>query len=195
MYFFVKRLFEFLISFLSLIVISPIIIIIGVLIRIESKGPVIYRTIKVGKNGRLFSLFKFRTMRMFNSEENLKYLEKLKQQKSSFEFLKTNNTSITRIGRFIRKFNLDNLPNIINVLLGDMSYVGPVSPSPYQYENYTDEQKKILRFRPGIIHPWSFLPRETLTYEEIMRIELDYSRTVSFLYDIKIFIRSFKKFI
>lgn len=131
------RLFDTVISIFGLILLSPIFMIIILLIKIDSKGPVFYKQIRVGKKGIDFELFKFRSMY-------------LKSDIAGLLTVGQNDSRITKIGSFLRKYKFDELPQLINVLLGEMSLVGP-RPEVHKYVDlYTEDQKRILTVRPGI---------------------------------------------
>ena len=132
-----KRFSDFIISLIALIIFSPLFLILGILIKNDSKGPVFYRQVRIGKNGKPFRIFKFRTM-VNNSD------------KSGVTSTKDDDVRITKIGKFIRKYNLDELAQFINVLRGEMSIVGPRPEIPYYVNMFTEEEKTILSVKPGI---------------------------------------------
>lgn len=132
-----KRTFDIIFSFLGLILLSPVLIIISILIKIESRGSVFYTQSRVGKNNKDFRIIKFRSMRV-GSEENFP-LAKDQYHKQ-----------ITKVGKYIRKYKLDELPQLINVLKGDMSFVGPRPVLRKFVDLYTEEQMHVLDVRPGI---------------------------------------------
>lgn len=133
----VKRLLDFSLAFMALAFLSPIFLIIGAVIKLDSHGPVFYRGIRVGRGGKLFRMIKFRTM--LSKAENL-----------GGPSTPRDDPRITRIGRLVRRFNLDELPQFINVLKGDMSIVGPRAEVPQYVALFTEEEKAILTVRPGI---------------------------------------------
>ena len=133
----IKRLFDTTFSFFGLIILSPFLLIITILIKIDSKGPIFYKGIRVGKNGKTFKQYKFRTM--------IKNAEKLGGSTTAF-----NDHRITKIGRFLRKYKLDELPQLINVLKGEMSLVGPRPELKEHTDLYNNEEKKILSVKPGM---------------------------------------------
>jgi len=132
-----KRLFDFLTSLVGLILFSPLLLIVAFFIKMEDRGPVFYRGRRVGRNGRPFRIFKFRTM-VLNAD------------KIGGPSTADDDPRITRTGKFIRKFKLDELPQLINVLIGDMSLVGPRPEVQHYVDMYTEEEKVILSVRPGI---------------------------------------------
>jgi len=132
-----KRFFDFTISLIVLTVFSPLFLILGILIKKDSEGPVFYRQVRIGKDGKPFGIFKFRTM-VDNAD------------KSGVTSTKEDDVRITKMGKFIRKYNLDELAQFINVLRGEMSIVGPRPEIPYYVNMFTEEEKVILSVRPGI---------------------------------------------
>jgi len=132
-----KRFFDFIISLIVLIIFSPLFLILGILIKMGSEGPVFYRQVRIGKDGKPFRIFKFRTM-VNNSDKN------------EVTSTKSDDVRITKMGRFIRKYNLDELAQFINVLKGEMSIVGPRPEIPYYVDMFTEEEKIILSVKPGI---------------------------------------------
>lgn len=131
-----KRLFDIIFALLFLILLIPLFIIIAAIIALESKGGVFFKQVRVGKNGKLFTLYKFRSMRQSNQNNKL--------------ITTSNDERITRVGKVIRKTKLDELPQLLNILKGDMSFVGPRPEVPKYVELYTDEQKKVLSIKPGL---------------------------------------------
>ena len=131
------RFFDFILSFVGLVVLAPIFIVLAIWIKIDSKGPVFYKQVRVGRNGIDFGLFKFRSM-------------VVDADKKGLITVGGRDPRITRSGYFIRKYKLDELPQLINVLLGDMSLVGPRPEVRKYVELYTDEQQKVLSVKPGI---------------------------------------------
>jgi len=133
----IKRIFDFLVSLVGIIILSPIFIIVSIAIKIDSRGSILFLQKRVGKDGKEFNIYKFRTM--------VTDAEKLGKQITI-----GNDSRITKVGAFLRKFKIDELPQLFNVLLGDMSLVGPRPEVPKYVALYNDEQKKVLSIRPGI---------------------------------------------
>jgi lipopolysaccharide/colanic/teichoic acid biosynthesis glycosyltransferase len=186
-----KRLFDIVLSIIGLIILSPVLLLVSLLIKLEDGGPVFYRGIRVGKDGKPFRIFKFRTM--------VPDAEKMGVYSTADD-----DPRITRIGRILRKYKIDELPQLINVLKGEMSFVGPRPEVPAYVEKFTEEERKILSVRPGITD-WASLwdvdegailagsPDPDKAYEELIRptkihLQLKYVREHSFLTDIKIII-------
>ncbi|EGN63875.1 MULTISPECIES: sugar transferase [Fusobacterium] len=190
-----KRIFDIVISFAGLLILFPFILIIALLIKIDSKGPVFFKQVRVTKDAREFKIFKYRTMRVGSD----KY--------SQITVGKDNR--ITKVGAFLRKYKLDEIPQLINVLIGDMSLVGPRPEVPKYVALYTDEQKEILKVRAGITDYASIEfsdendllaseeEPEKAYIEKIMpkKIELNkkYLSEISILTDIKIILLTIKK--
>ena len=190
-----KRIFDITLSLLGLILLLPFMLIIAILIKIDSKGPVFFKQIRVTKNGKEFKIFKYRTMRVGSDKYSQITVGK--------------DGRITKIGSFLRKYKLDEIPQLINVLIGDMSLVGPRPEVPKYVALYTDEQKEILKVRAGITDYASieFSDENDLlaseedpekTYiEKVMsrKIELNkkYLSEISILTDIKIILLTIKK--
>jgi len=189
-----KRLFDIILSVFGLVIISPIFIVISFLIVLTSKGPVFYIQERIGRNSKPFKLFKFRSMRVGSDKKGLLTLG-------------DNDSRVTKVGYFIRKSKIDELPQLINVLLGDMSFVGP-RPEVEKYGSlYDDNQKQILKVRPGITDLASIKYRdeaEMLNKQEdpesyyikvIMpdkvNINLDYIKKANFFSDIKVIFLTF----
>ena len=137
-----KRIFDLIFSLLGLIVCSPIFIIVAVLIKLDSKGPVFFRQERIGKNFKSFKVYKFRTMEH-------------KANENGPRITVANDSRITRMGRFLRKYKIDELPQLFNVIKGDMSFVGPRPEVKEYVKLYESDYKKLLRIRPGITDPAS----------------------------------------
>lgn len=133
----IKRIFDLLVSFIGLIILSPFLLIIALLIKIDSTGPVFFKQKRVGKDGKIFNIFKFRTM--INDAE-----------RKGLQITVGKDIRITRLGHFLRKTKVDELPQLINVIIGDMSFVGPRPEVPKYVNMYNEYQKNILKVKPGI---------------------------------------------
>ena len=133
----IKRLFDFIFSLSGLVIVSPLIAVIAVVVKVESPGPVLYKGARAGKAGKPFRILKFRTM-VVDAEE------------IGGPSTADDDPRITKVGKFIRKYKLDELPQLINVLKGEMSFVGPRPEVPMEVETYNDEERRILNVKPGI---------------------------------------------
>lgn len=175
----IKRITDIVFSIAILIFTSPILIICAILIKIESKGPVFFIHDRVGLNGINFKMYKFRGM----INDALKYGPELTQ---------VNDPRLTRIGKFLRRTSIDEIPNFINVILGDMSIVGPRPEMPTLTLRYNDKQKEIFEFKPGVTGYSQVNGRQKLTPEQRVNMELNYYRTADFFSDFKICIKTVK---
>ena len=159
----------------------------------EDKGPLFYEQLRYGKNGKVFRLYKFRSMCIGADEKLKKYLEESEDIRK--EFQKThklqNDPRITKIGNFLRKTSLDELPQMINILKGDMSFVGPRPVVEKEVEEYGENKEKFLSVKPGLTGYWQVNGRSNTTYEERMEMELYYVDNCSLWLDIKIFFKTF----
>ena len=189
-----KRLFDIVASGLGLLVLSPLFLILAIWIKLDSKGPVFYKQIRVGRNNNDFRLFKFRSMRVGSDKKGLITVGE-------------RDPRITRSGYFIRKYKLDEFPQLINVFIGDMSLVGPRPEVRKYVEMYTPEQMHVLDVRPGITDMASILYRNEnellekaddpdkfyveVVMQDKLRINLEYVAKHSFWFDIKLIFKTF----
>jgi len=191
-----KRTFDFLSSLIGLIIISPVILIIAILIKKEDGGPIFYRGIRIGRFGKPFRIFKFRTM-------------VIDAEKLGGPSTADDDPRITRVGKFIRKYKLDELPQLLNVIKGEMSLVGPRPEVKIYVDMFTEEEKDILKVKPGMTD-WASLwdidegailagspdPEKTdleKVRPEKIRLQLKYVRERSFWTDLKIIIQTIIK--
>ena len=175
---FLKRQIDFWAAIVGLIVLLPIFLVISILIKIDSSGPVFFRFERVGKDGKKFKPFKFRTMAKGAITRGLKYT------------VSKDDARITRIGKFLRKWGIDELLQLINVLIGEMSLVGPRPTFIYQTEKYNDFQKKRLLVKPGITSLAMVHGRNLLSWEERIKYDVWYAENWSVLLDIKILFKT-----
>ncbi len=166
----VKRFCDVVISLAALVVLFPFFLALGIAIRLESKGRIIYRQVRVGKDGRHFYFYKFRSM-YSNADEIKKKLMAQNESKDGVIFKMKKDPRVTRIGRFIRKFSIDELPQLFNVIIGDMSLVGPRPPTPDEVAHYTLEERKRLHVLPGITCTWQVSGRSDIPFKK--QVELD----------------------
>jgi exopolysaccharide biosynthesis polyprenyl glycosylphosphotransferase len=185
---FIKYTLDRIISLISILLLSPIFILISIIIKLTSKGPIIYKHKRVGLKGRPFSMFKFRTMYR-NAEEVKESLNNLnKMDKVVFKI--KDDPRITKTGRFLRRFSLDELPQLFNVLKGDMSLVGPRPPLAMEVKQYEDWQRKRLAIKPGLTCTWLIRGRSDLPFEKWMRLDLEYINNWSLTLDLLILLRT-----
>lgn len=178
-----KRLFDFLISFAAVVVLLPILVMVALGIRIQDGGPSLFGQIRVGKNGREFRMWKFRSM-VVNADRLGGY--------STTD----GDPRITALGRFIRRTSLDELPQLLNVLVGDMSIVGPRPDVPAQRNLYTEEEWSIRNsVRPGITGLAQSTLRSAATGEQRKALDLEYAKNVSMVLDLRIILMTFKQVI
>ena len=184
-YHLVKRMIDVVLSLFGLVLISPFVVIIAILIKIDSKGPVFFKHHRIGKNGKPFSMYKFRTMKdgaeaMINDFTP----EQLEEWNENFKL--KDDPRITRIGKFLRKTSLDELPQLINILRGDMSIVGPRPIIEVELEEYGNDKDEFLSIRPGLTGWWASNGRSEISYPERCSYELYYVRNESFWLDVKV---------
>ncbi len=185
----IKRIIDIVVSSVALIVLLPLFLIISILIKLTSKGPVFFRQERVGLNGRRLTLYKFRTM-VEDAEERLKELIRHNEMKGPV-FKMSNDPRLTKIGKFLRKFSLDELPQLWNVLKGDMSLVGPRPPLPSEVEKYQPWQRRRLSMRPGLTCLWQVNGRNKINdFDEWVRLDLEYIDNWSLALDFKILFKT-----
>jgi len=189
MYMKVKRIMDVILSALAIYIMSPFFIVISIVIMIQSKGPAIFRQKRIGKNGKVIELYKFRTM-VNNAEDMIKDFneEQLKEFKENYKL--KDDPRITKIGKFLRKTSLDELPQIVNILVGELSIIGPRPVIEEELEKYGENKDKFLSITPGLTGYWQANGRSCKTYEERMEMELYYVDNVSLVLDIKIFFKT-----
>lgn len=171
--YFLKRFFDFAGAFILLILISPIFIFTAALVKITSPGPIIFTQIRVGKDGRHFKFYKFRSMRI-DAEKFREELEKQNESQDGVIFKIKKDPRITFIGRIIRKFSIDELPQLFNVFTNDMSLVGPRPPLPSEVANYTLDERKRLHIKPGITCIWQISGRSDISFKEQVELDKEY---------------------
>lgn len=180
---FIKRLIDFLGSIIGSIVISPILIIIAILIKITSKGPIFFKQNRLGKNGKVFKIYKFRTM-VVNAEKI----------GDGLSIKSKNDNRITRIGKLLRATSLDELPQLFNVILGQMSLVGPRPPVTYYpydgYNSYPKWAKKRFIMRPGITGLTQVTVRNSVSWDERIKVDNQYIEKFNIVFDIKILFKT-----
>jgi exopolysaccharide biosynthesis polyprenyl glycosylphosphotransferase len=183
-----KRAFDVLSSTFALVVFSPLLLATAVAVKLESPGPVFFRQTRVGLNGRPFRMFKFRSMHV-DAEERLASL--LAQNEASGPVFKMkNDPRVTRVGRFIRRTSIDELPQFLNVLAGHMSVVGPRPPIPAEVKQYQRWQRRRLSVKPGITCTWQVSGRSDISFDQWMRLDLEYIDHWSLWRDVQICFRT-----
>ena len=184
-----KRITDIVCSLAGLIVLSPILLITAIAIKMDSKGPIFFKQDRVGKDERIFSMYKFRSM-VVNAEELKKSLEK-ENEMSGPMFKMKKDPRITRVGRFIRKTSIDELPQLVNVIKGDMSLVGPRPSLPKEVEQFEPWMKERLTVQPGITCFWQVSGRNNIPFKEWMELDVKYVRERSYLLDLKLIFKTF----
>ena len=185
---FAKRAADLLVSALALILLAPLMLILAILVRWTSPGPILYRQTRCGLNGRRFTLYKFRSM-VANADELRPELEALNEIEGP-AFKMKNDPRCTPLGRWLRKFSLDELPQLWNVLIGNMSFVGPRPPLPEEVERYATWQRRRLRMRPGLTCLWTLEGRNRLSFDRLVQFDLAYIDNWSLWLDLKIFLKT-----
>ena len=200
---YLKRLMDVIGSLLALVVLAPVFAAVAVAIRCSSKGPILFRQRRVGHRGLPFNLLKFRSMYV-NSDASIHrdYVKKLVAGKAEKQSANGNGTGygvykltsdprITRVGAFLRRFSLDELPQFINVLMGEMSLVGPRPPLAYEVEDYALwHRRRLLEAKPGITGLWQVNGRNRIAFDDMVRLDLMYAKTWSPWLDLKILLRT-----
>ena len=191
-YVFVKRLFDFFSSLIALILLSPLLIIIAFLIKVTSRGPIFYKHKRIGKKGKSFKLIKFRTMR-YDPRPIEQQLTKEQLEQFYTEFKIDDDPRITKIGKLLRKTSLDELPQLFNILIGQMSIVGPRPILDIETEKYGLTRNVLLSVKPGLTSYWACHGRSDVDYQERINMELYYIKHRSWWMDIKIIFLTFVK--
>ena len=180
----VKRFLDVTASFLGLVLLFPLLLTVSILIKIDSRGPVIFRQKRIGRNGKVFEIYKFRSM-CVGAEKT-----------GSGVYSGKGDARVTRIGKILRATSIDELPQLLNILKGEMSFVGPRPPRtyhPWKYEEYTDFQKRMFEVRPGITGWAQVNGRKDVEWHKRIELNVWYVDHMSLLLDIKImFMTAFK---
>ncbi|MEK7251135.1 MAG: sugar transferase [Bacteroidota bacterium] len=193
-----KRAFDSVFASLILLLLSPLFALIALLIKLNSKGPVFFRQVRVGKNGQQFKLYKFRSMTIGNSDD-----EERKKQMAAFIKTKrkglpamsvstkiVNASRVTGVGKWLRKLSLDEFPQLINVLKGEMSLVGPRPCLPYEWEQYEEWHKRRLGVLPGLTGMWQVAGRSVVGFEDMVVLDLHYIQNASLVLDLRVILKT-----
>lgn len=186
---FFKRFMDIILSILAIIIGSPIFLFTAFLVKATSPGPIIFSQVRVGKSGRHFKFYKFRSM-YIDAEARKAELMKHNESKDGVIFKMKHDPRITPVGRFIRKFSIDELPQLFNVLLGDMSLVGPRPPLPSEVKTYTLEERKRLNTIPGITCLWQVSGRSELPFSKQIALDKEYIASRSMWKDFIILLKT-----
>ncbi len=196
-YRFVKRLIDIVAGIVGIIILIPLTIVLGIIriIKKENDGPLFYEQLRIGKNGKQFRMYKYRSMCM-NADERLKeYLEENEEAKKEYKKYKKLKCDprVTKLGKVLRATSLDEFPQLINVLIGNMSLVGPRPYLPREQKEMGEYYSSIIKVKPGITGPWQIRGRSKITFEDRLKLDLEYVNKCSIRNDIKILWNTFAK--
>jgi exopolysaccharide biosynthesis polyprenyl glycosylphosphotransferase len=183
-----KRILDVVLASAAIMVLSPVFIIAAWLIRLNDGGPVFFRQKRHGKNGETFFMYKFRSMKVGADAQKATLLAENQHGTDGVTFKMKADPRVTRVGRWLRRTSIDELPQLWNVVLGDMSLVGPRPPVPSEYAKYTDYQKGRLAVTPGITCLWQINGRAEIPFEGQVELDIEYVARRSLLLDLKILI-------
>ncbi|CAJ2238274.1 putative sugar transferase EpsL (plasmid) [Companilactobacillus paralimentarius] len=184
-----KRIFDFVASLFGLTILSPLFLIVAIAIKVEDpKGPVFYSQVRLGKKQSPFKMYKFRSM-VVDADKHLKDLLN-KNEVDGAMFKMKDDPRITRIGHFIRKYSIDELPQLLNVLLGNMSLVGPRPPLPREVQEYTEYDKQRLEVKPGCTGLWQISGRNNVGFHEMVELDLKYINKRGFMFDLYVLFKT-----
>ena len=189
-YLFLKRIIDFTASLIGIILLSPVFLIISIMIKFDSKGPIVFGHIRKGLHGKDIRVYKFRTM-YENSKEIFDNFTEEQKKEFYINFKLDNDPRITKLGHFLRKTSLDELPQLFNILKGDMSIVGPRPIVEGEIERYGKYSKKLFSVMPGLTGYWQANGRSDTTYEERVAMDMYYIDNRSTVLDIKIIFKTF----
>ncbi|PGH73516.1 multidrug MFS transporter [Bacillus thuringiensis] len=188
-YILAKRCVDFMGALCGLIILSPVFLMVAILIKYEDpKGPVFFKQIRMGKNGRNFYMYKFRSM-VTDAEKRLEDLL-IQNEVSGAMFKMKDDPRVTQIGKFIRRTSIDELPQLINVLKGEMSLVGPRPPLPREVQEYTNYDRQRLMVKPGCTGIWQISGRSSLSFAEMVELDIEYIINRNLILDFKIIIKT-----
>lgn len=181
-YKFFKRMFDVVIAIVGIIVAAPILLITAFLIKIESAGPIIFKQERLGLNGEVFKIYKFRSM--------------CEGAEKAGVYEKKGDPRVTKVGTFIRKVSIDELPQFFNILKGEMSLIGPrpaLTYHPWEYSEYTEEQKRMFHVRPGVTGWAQVNGRKDVEWPRRIELNIEYVDKMSFYFDLRIFLMTIIK--
>ncbi len=191
-----KRFLDIVFTLLILLPLCLVIIVVAVLIRLDSKGPIFYRQKRVGLRGAEFNMYKFRSMYVKNDDSVhrdaiVKYMNGQEMNVGTvvaikFQFKLSDDPRVTRVGRFIRKTSIDELPQFFNILRGEMTLVGPRPPLPYEVELYTPHNWLRLSGKPGLTGIWQVYGRSRVTFQDMVEMDIEYLQHQSLWEDLKL---------
>ena len=184
MYIYIKRIIDFILALLAIVLLFPLFLVLALWIKLDSKGPIIFKQNRLGLNGEVFTLYKFRSMKVGAEAEGV--------------YERKGDTRVTKSGVFLRKTSLDELPQLVNILVGDMSLIGPRPPltyHPWPYEEYDSFQKKMFNVRPGITGWAQVNGRKEVPWPKRIKLNVEYVENMSLFLDLKIFLKTIFKVI
>ena len=197
--FFLKRALDLILTSLILIAFSPFLLLIMLAIKIDNPGPVFHKQMRLGKRGKAFRFYKFRSMYVNTDDaEHRSYVKNLIKAGNPYEvdengkplFKISHDRRVTGMGKLIRKYSVDEFPQLFNVLRGEMSLVGPRPPLPHEYKDYSDWHRKRLDGIPGITGLWQVSGKNKIPFEEMVKLDIHYLKNWSLWLDIKIILRT-----
>ena len=194
-YNFLKRTMDICAAFLAIIILAIPMLIIGIIIKLTSKGPMIYVSKRVGKDGKIFNFYKFRSM-VDKAEDELENLLSQNEVEGGVTFKMKDDPRVTKVGKFLRKTSLDELPQLFNIFKGDMSLVGPRPCTDREYNLYTEKEKLRLRVPQGLTGEWQVSGRSDTTFSQMIEMDIDYVLNKrGFWYDIGLLFRTIPAFL
>ncbi len=193
-----KRVFDLVATTLAVVVLAPVLGAIALIVKLDSPGPVLYRQTRIGKNGKAFTFYKFRSMQVGsdNDPHRKKLLEEMIRKGHAVELMEKGTTKIvnkarvTRSGAWLRRTSLDELPQLFNVLRGEMSLVGPRPPLPYEWDHYEEWHKKRMSVAPGCTGVWQVSGRSEVGFRDMVVLDLYYIQNASLSMDIKLLLKT-----
>jgi lipopolysaccharide/colanic/teichoic acid biosynthesis glycosyltransferase len=194
-----RRALDLTMATILIVLLSPLLLLVAIAIRLESGGPALFRQRRVGRGGHEFTLLKFRSMRAnADPQGHREYVSELirssangsKPPEQEGLYKLAVDDRITRVGRVIRRWSFDELPQLFNVVLGDMTLVGPRPVIPYEVAEYPAWYRRRFAVKPGLTGLWQVSGRNERTYEEMVRLDIEYAESRSFLLDLSIFVRT-----
>lgn len=188
-YNFFKRSFDIISASIGILFLLPLFIVLAILVKLDSKGPIFFSHKRIGKNGKIIGIYKFRSM-VSNSEEIFKNFTEEQNKEFEKNFKLDDDPRITKIGGFLRKTSLDELPQLLNIIKGDMSVVGPRPIVRAEVEKYGVCADKLFSVKPGLTGFWQANGRSDTTYEERVQMDMYYIDNRSFLLDIRIILKT-----
>lgn len=188
-YEFVKRCVDIICSLIGLIVLLPILIIVAIFVKIESQGPIFFSQERVGKHGKIFKMYKFRSM-VINAEQIKEQLID-KNERTGPMFKINNDPRITTVGKFIRRTSIDELPQLVNILKGEMSIVGPRPSLPDEVKEFDDWMLQRLNVKPGLTCYWQVAGRNDIEFEEWMKLDVKYVNERNIFIDAILVLKTF----